>query len=241
MPIYAGIDIGAKNLAVCIIDSSIWKKYEKGQTDDVGIILWKNIDALGEGEKCNTIMKSGKVKGTLCNKKAIWVSNKCYYCGKHKPKEDCEKYISPKCNKFTMAEIKKKAFIELDKIDIFKQVNHIRIETQPRINMQMKLFAASIETYFIIRNYIDNPNSNLKTIRNSPAHNKLKIYNGPPISVTHTKNPYTQRKYLGQKHTEYFISNSPKSLAEFYSFKKRDDVADAFLHCLYAIKGKSNI
>jgi hypothetical protein len=235
---YAGIDVGAKNLAICIIDKNKWQSFKMNKSNDPGIIYWKIIDALGKGEYCCEIIKSGKTKGSLCDKKAIWKNNDNFYCGKHKPIEG-KMYSAPKCSRYTMSFIKKQAFNELDKISILKSVNYIVIETQPRVNQQMKMFAAAIEAYFIIRYFID-MSGNLKSIKSSPAHNKLKVYKGIEIDTSHINNPYAKRKYLAEKHTEKLLENGEDVLEKcFYVEKKRDDLADAFLHCVWAIESVS--
>jgi hypothetical protein len=232
---YAGIDIGAKNLAICIIDKNKWKTFRMNKSSDPGIVYWQIIDALGKGEHCSEIIKSGKTKGLACGKKAIWKNNDGFYCGKHKP-IDCKIYSAPKCSRYTMSSIKRQAFYELDKVDILKSVNYIAIETQPRVNQQMKMFAASIEAYFIIRYFID-MGGNLKSIKSSPAHNKLKVYKGTEIDTSHINNPYGKRKYLAEKHTEKLLERSEDVLEKyFYIEKKKDDLADAFLHCVWTIE-----
>lgn len=235
MPLYAGFDIGIKNLAMCIIDTDAWKNYRQGKSADPGIKFWVNLNLTESCKLCQAIIKSGKKKGQVCGKKASWMTDS-YYCGTHKLLE-CKKYNIPKVKNLNMRVLKKTAFEQLDKITLFNDVSKIAIESQPRINQQMKMFGASIESYFIIRQQIDNPESKLKTIVASPAKNKLKMYDGPAISTAHIKDPYDKRKYLAEKHTEYFLQRSPTVLEEyFYPHKKRDDLADAFLHCILAIK-----
>ena len=244
MPLYAGFDIGIKNLAFCVIDSKEWKDYKAERSDDPGIKLWVNLNLVGDTATCTGIIKSGKKRNECCGKQASWVMENqdlegvhCeYYCGTHKS-EWCTPYKPPRIKNLNMRLLKKKAFTELDKIELFNEVAHIAIESQPRINQQMKMFGASIEAYFIIRQNIDNVDQKLRAIRASPAKNKLKMYTGPDIRVHHIKNPYDRRKYLAQKHTEYFLRRSPEILEDlYYPSKKRDDLADAFLHCILAIK-----
>ena len=243
MVLYAGCDVGIKNLAFCIIDADEWREFKAGVSDDPGIKLWVNLNLVGNPETCSGILKSGKKSGECCGKQARWVVEsrglnevcKEYYCGTHK-EEWCTKYTPSKIKNLNMRLLKKKAFTELDKIELFNEVAHLAIESQPRIAQPMKMFGASIEAYFIIRQNVDNPNPQC-AIRASPAKNKLNMYDGPRIKVSHIKNPYDRRKYLAQKHTEYFLRRAPQVLNEYYyPSKKRDDLADAFLHCIMAIK-----
>ena len=245
MPLYAGFDVGIKNLAFCVIDSALWRKYEEGESDDPGVLAWENLNVIGEPATCEGHIKSGKNRGELCGKAAKWKLKSrtadgqleyYYYCGTHKV-DGCEGYRPPKIKNLHMGNLKKIAFNQLDQHDIFERVSYLAIETQPRINQQMKMFGASIEAYFIIRHQIDYPDSLLRTIRSSPAKNKLRMYDGPAIPVGHIKDPYDRRKYLAQKHTEYFLREAPDVLDEkYFPSKKRDDLADAFLHCLWAVK-----
>jgi hypothetical protein len=228
MNLYMGIDIGIKNLAICIINGDEWKNYKNGNIEENGIKLWKIINVINEINEC----QSNKKNGEKCNKKAIWKLNEEYYCGTHK-KSESKKVIEKKVKELNMKIIKKKIFEELDKIELINNVSTIAIENQPRINQQMKMLAASIESYFIIRQQIDK-NREIKII-SSPAKNKLKYYNGPEINTNHLKKDYDKRKYIAEKQVEYYIKNSPETLKEFIKNKKKDDLADALLHCILYI------
>jgi hypothetical protein len=235
---YAGFDIGIKNLAFCIIDPIEWYNYRNSQSKTSGIKLWKNINLIDPDYKCTGLLKNNNI----CNKKASWVletklvdeTSYEYTCKLHKS-EWATKLKKNKVNSYSIQKLKERAFKELDKIDLFKQVKYIALETQPRINQQMKMFAASIESYFIIRGFIDN-NGILKRIIQSPAKNKLKLYKGPSIDTNHIKDPYDKRKYIAQIQTEYYLNKCPEELEEWYNnCKKKDDLADAFLHCILLI------
>jgi len=237
MPLFAGFDIGILNLAFCVIDSVKWRAFEAGESTDPGIVAWENLNILGESPKCVEIVKSGKKRGEACGNSCRWILNDTYYCGKHK-KEGCKKYKALNTKSANMTTIKKIAFKKLDEYPIFNDVVSISIESQPRINQQMKMFGASIEAYFILRHFIDNvETSKLRSIKASPAKNKLKLYNGPAIKCNHIKNPYDRRKYLAQCHVEYFLEACPDVLKELWEpQRKKDDLADAFLHCLCGLR-----
>lgn len=231
--LYAGFDIGIKNLAFCIIDADRWNLYRSGETKDPGIVRWENVSVVKDFEgTCQGVCKSGKKKGQVCGKKASWVLGEECYCGQHKI-GDCIAITRKKVKNLNMRELKRKTFEILDSIPEFNEVRSIAIETQPRINQQMKMFSASIEAYFIIRQMMDSETKVLKTIKNSPAKNKLKIYRGPSIDTSHIKDSYDKRKFLAQEHTKWYLRDSPDVLEQyFYPYKKKDDLADAFLHCL---------
>lgn len=243
MTFYAGIDVGIKNLAYCIVNVDQWKLYKAKKSNDPGIVAWENINLIGEPPQCQGLIKSGTKKGCQCGAEAKWVlvSNgldtitKEYYCGRHKV-DYCDIYKHPLIKNLNLRTIKRDAFVKLNEIEWFDRVKKIAIETQPRKNQQMKMFAASIDAYFIIRRHINNTDIKC-TIKNSPAKNKLKMYRGPKISTAHIKDPYDKRKYLAKKQTEYFLSRAPEILDQYYwDNKKRDDLADAFLHAIIDIK-----
>ncbi len=236
MPLYAGIDIGIKNLSFCVIDSVKWCRYESSESDDPGIVQWKNLNILGEPEKCQAIIKSGKKKGVVCGNNSHWKSNKKYYCGRHKP-TNVKKYSQPKIKNIQSRLLKKRIFAELDKYTIFDQISSIILELQPRENQQMRMYCTSIEAYFIIRQQLDKEKPVLHTLKVTHAKNKLQMYTGPEISVEHIKRPYDRRKYLARMHTEYFLERAPEVLEEYYHpNKKCDDLADAFLYAIWAIR-----
>lgn len=214
---YAGIDIGILNLAICIIDSEEYINFINKNTTNPGIKLWKNINLL-DVKICNGILKSG----TNCECIASWHNKNGYFCGKHK-NNTCKKYTRETSKNISLQKLKQRAFLELDKIQLLKYVKTVSIEKQPRIaTNKMKLFGDSIETYFIIRR-IDN-NTKI-VIKNSSPKNKLKLYNGPYIDTSHITDSYKRNKYLAIKQVEYLLNNEIVG-------DKKDDLADAFLHCL---------
>lgn len=216
---HAGIDIGILNLAICIIDSTQWKAFSTNGGDP-GIKLWKNINLL-DIKTCEATTKSGSVCGCLASLSCKGL----YYCGKHKV-AGCKKYKRETSKNVTLQKLKERAFRELDRIDLLKEVKVVSIETQPRIaTKKMKLFGDSIETYFIIRRM--DANSKI-IIKNSSAKKKLTLYKGPYIDTGHIKDSYKRNKYLAVKQVEYMLNFEIED-------DKKDDLADAFLHCLLGI------
>jgi glutaredoxin-related protein len=102
----------------------------------------------------------------------------------------------------------------------------------------MKGFSNAIHAYFVIRYQVDASAVSatiMKTVKFSSSKNKLKVYTGPEIECKLTK--YKRTKMLGQLYTECMLRNAPDVLNEHYSSaSKKDDLADAFLHCIYAIR-----
>lgn len=232
MPYYAGFDIGLKNLSFCIIDIDLWKDYKENNkiSENNGILLWKNIDLISDNHKCEHIFNSGKKKGLSCKNNSKWEINNKYYCGIHKD-SNCKEIIN---NKSTIQDIKLKCFKLLNDIQLFDQVDLIVIENQPKFNQQMKMFSISLETYFLIRLNINNRKNTI--IKFSPSKNKLNGAERVSIDTSHINDKYKVRKYLAIKFTEHLLQNSPQFLQNnFLCYKKKDDLADAFLHCIYYI------
>lgn len=230
--LHMGVDVGITNLAFCIIDKNMWLQYVDGQTTNPGIIVWRNINLVGETATCGAHLKSKQ--GQLCGNKACFkmTATNQHVCKKHLVSgEKHTIYKAPKVSSFSLQSLKLKAFKEFDKIPEIIDVSHVAIETQIR-KSTMKQFGTSIEAYFIIRKQIDHTEIACK-VKNSPAKNKLKTYNGPPIDASRFKDPYDQRKYIATKQCEWFLRNAPQTLEQFYNHQhKKDDLADAFLHCL---------
>jgi hypothetical protein len=161
-------------------------------------------------------------------------------CGSHRPRVGTVKKITKvKVRDLSMPELIKRATIALDAYsDVFKCVETVVIELQPKINPFMKEFSSAMRAYFVIRYQVDYGCSHLKTIKFSSSKNKLKVYSGPEITCNLTK--YKRTKMLGQLHTECILQKSPDVLNDLYHnakpITKKDDLADAFLHCVYAIK-----
>jgi len=253
---YVGFDVGIKNLAFCVIDSEIYKMYNSTTSNnensgvsrsdttnpasqDCGVIEWVNINLI-ENKTCCGVTK----KGSVCGKTASFIVNrKCdspslaspnFYCGTHKP-EGSKKYKQKNTKNQSMEYFLELLFRELDKYPILKQVYSVVIESQPRFNPKMKTLSSGIQSYFIIRNKIDF-STNLKTVGYSSSKNKLKVWKGDFITSPKTTK-YQRTKDIGQQHTELILARSPETLEKFYnSSKKKDDLADAFLHCVYSLR-----
>ena len=76
------------------------------------------------------------------------------------------------------------------------------------------------------------------------ARNKLDVYDGPQIDMSHIKTKYTRTKKLSVEYTKYMMEESHQSdkmIETFYLSKKKDDLADAYLQGLTFIKKKVTI
>jgi hypothetical protein len=226
---YAGIDVGVRNLSWCIIDVNEWKKYNAGESTKSGIAVWKNVTLI-ESYTCEGVFENGSKKGQTCGSPATYKSDKNYWCGKHKP-ENAKKYKQPTVKSKPVGDIIKKAFEEIDKEPLFAQTVSIVIELQMKMNPTMKRMSNALEAYFILR-YKMCENPVLKCLKYSSAKNKLKVFKG---NVVTTKKGYAAIKDLAKIHTETMLKNCSSLESCYKPFKKKDDLADAFLHCVWSI------
>ena len=228
----AGIDVGVKNLCWCIIDTEVWKQYQKTpENKNPGIVSWKNVNLI-ESKICEGVYKSGKKKGEICGKLASFKETDSYWCGTHKP-ENAKKYKQLNSKSKPVGDLLKLAFEELDKEILFSQVGSIAIELQLKKNPTMKRMSNALEAYFILR-YKMCENPLLKTVKYSTAKGKLKVYKGEPMFSP--KKGYAAIKDLAKMHTCEMLKGCDILETCYRPHKKQDDLADAFLHCVGSIK-----
>jgi hypothetical protein len=232
--LFAGIDVGVKNLCWCIIDTEVWKQYQKEpENRNPGIVAWKNVNLI-ESKYCEGCYKSGAKKGEICGRLASFYSGKKehFWCGTHKV-EESKKYKQLNSKSKPVGEILKIAFELLDQEPLFANVTSIAIELQLKKNPTMKRMSNALEAYFILR-YKMCENPILKTVKYSTARGKLKVYKGDPIFSP--KKGYAGIKDTAMLHTCKMLENCD-ILEELYKpHKKKDDLADSFLHCVGSIK-----
>lgn len=195
--------------------------------------------------KCEIIIKS---KGLPCNKESCFNFKNKYYCQHHynQLKKNLEKCKIEKfkfnANKIPIEEIKLNMINKLDKISDLLNVDYCVIENQPAMkNPKMKAISDTLYTWFLIRGCVDKVNnSKLKKVVFCSPSNKLKIDNDNTIKLlNNTKNDtekYKLTKELGILYCSQLIKNDEKYLTFFNSWKKKDDLADAFLQGIYYIK-----
>ena len=133
--------------------------------------------------------------------------------------------------------------MELEKRVNLLQANHVIIENQPAFkNPHMKTIASTIYDYFLIRGIVDknkyNINSNIIQIKYVAPSNKLKIVNDNDkanlIKLKKDKPKlYKLTKELGIKYCNDLIKHLNEWLLFFTNNKKKDDLADSFLHGVY--------
>jgi hypothetical protein len=128
---------------------------------------------------------------------------------------------------------------KLDEIPELLNADIVLIENQPSLkNPQMKSVQMILYSYFLIKG------DNLK-IEFISATNKLKILknndelNGMIDEIKlKTKNSYLQKKKISIAYCERLLNENDnyKNYLDFYkNNKKKDDLADSFLQCLYYV------
>ena len=120
------------------------------------------------------------------------------------------------------------------------------IENQPSFkNPRMKSISALLYDYYSIRGIIDKErtNSNIKRVKFMSPSNKIKLASdGETQQIVKLKSSekasdeskaYKLTKSLAVKYTQDLLKHLPEWLKHFNSYKKKDDLADAFLQGAY--------
>ena len=182
----------------------------------------------------------------LCDKSSKWTDFEPLdiYCTNHKrnllKKLEKEYQLKPiKKNSSSKIPVQNIQLALLRKMDelypIFKNIDLVVIENQPSYkNPKMKSISNTLMDHFLVRGIVDNKYKNLTEAKFMSPSNKLKIGDGNKLVVEKDKKKkYKMTKELGIKYTSELVKNNKKDLEHFMSFKKKDDVADAFLQGLY--------
>ena len=242
------IDVGLRNLSMCIMDCS-----DKKDLNTYEILLWDVYNTLDSDDyHCEGIMKSGKVCGKKCSMKYKVADTTAfnYSCKSHFPKEIKQN----KTNIFKKKMIKDYLLQDIVKIvlnrlkdiyfqnkETFDKLKEIIIELQPKINPKMKMVS-----HIIYGKLVEIFEDKQTTIRFVRASQKLRAYTGPEIECK-LKGAYAKRKWLSIQYVTWFLENKfsneqkTKWLESFLNCTKRDDRSDTALmaiNCLYGIPKK---
>jgi len=237
------IDVGIKNLAMCIMTAGN-KKY----LETYEIHLWEVYDVLENNipRTCNALLK-GKFE-RYCSKKSSYKykdseKNDILCCKTHLPKNYKGIKIKEKnISNYLIQDIvsillRKIETIYNERIEIFKQITEIYIELQPKINQKMKMISHVLFGKLID---IHKEYPEFSKIRFVSAKKKLRAYTGPYIDCK-LKSQYSKRKWLSVEYTKWFLENKfcekerSKWLECLNNTKKNDDMADTFLMSINAI------
>lgn len=223
------IDVGLKNLAMCIMDS------------EYNLHLWDVYNMLDDEQysySCKTRQKDGK----MCEKKCQFkfpkeVKNKivdqivdentgevvkktdynisteiAYTCKRHFPKDmpNQKKYFikEKKVGDYLLQDIAERIMKGIQEIydkhiDLFTKVTNICIELQPKVNQRMKFTSHIIYAKFV--DLYKNRDGEIP-IRFIRASQNLQAYRGPPVECK-LKTPYAKRKYLSVAYTKWYLEH----------------------------------
>ena len=224
--IICGIDIGIKNLALCIIDTDLYNPSSFGTM----IIYWKSLNILPNDHLCSATKKSG----IQCVRKAKYLHHSNYFCGTHKP-NNASVYTPKKLNSYTSNQILELCFEHLYKQHYFDTytIDAIVIELQPTFNFKMRFLSHGIHSFFMLESI--RYNKKIKHVSYSHAKNKMKVLKWFKFSFhSSKKRKYDQTKEASIECVKYLLqSNANTMLNDFLIHTKQDDLADAFLHSLY--------
>ena len=230
------IDPGVRNLSLCVMNS------------DHSILLWDVYNILDDdAHVCQSTLKNGNI----CNKKCTMkynIDNHIHFsCKTHFPKG----IVKTKSNDFKPKKIDSYLLQDIARIciervqdvfdsntEIFKRVDTVLIELQPKINQKIK-FVSHILYGKLVELYKDYPNVTLRFVR---ASQKLRAYTGPPIQCN-LKGAYAKRKWLSVQYTMWFLENKfskeqrEQWLPFFQSKTIKPDMSDTLLMAINSITG----
>lgn len=168
-------------------------------------------------------------------------NTKIGWCNKHstieieKYKKRCTKNLSQSCTKQSLTKLGLSIAEKLDSNKEFFDADEILIENQPALkNPTMKTISSMIFYHFVIRGMKDKVGKYNNNINFVSPSGKLKINNKKSNDEIkkgkNEKQEYDIRKELGIKYTKAIINT--KDLQYLNSFKKQDDLCDAFLQAI---------
>jgi hypothetical protein len=235
------IDVGLKNLAMCIMEGS-----DSVNLSSYRIHLWEVYNTLEEQiPNCSSLTKAGTICGKRSTCKWSLDSEIKHSCKTHFPKQITftakHQVKSKRVDDFLLQDITR---IILQKIvaiyqehqSIFRQVQKVVIELQPKVNNKMKLIS-----HLIYGKMVELYMNTHVAVRFVSASQKLKAYKGPLITCK-LKSAYARRKYLSIQYTTWFLDTqfdkveSVKWQKRFESHNKQDDLGDVFLMAINCIR-----
>lgn len=195
--------------------------------------------------KCNYLVKDNE-----CGKKASFEYNNNFYCKTHSTSEYkklCNLYkVKPYKNKSVASmdfdETRLKLLQRLDSMKTLLKADIVLIENQPSLkNPVMKSIANALYDFFLFRGIIDKSitNSNISKVKFMSPSNKLKLVDENEtkkivvMKGTDESKAYKLTKELSVKYTKEIIQHLPEWLLHLNTFKKKDDLCDAFLQGCY--------
>lgn len=251
MTIVASIDVGIKNLAMCIMENAPGdaKNFHR-----YSILLWDVFNLL---ENDTHLCKGLTKKGTVCGRKSTmkWTVQGAvvnYSCKTHFPKHitttAANKYAQKKVNDYLLQDIALAVITKLNHLfetyaDLFKTLDKVVIELQPKVNNKMKFISHIIYGKFVEFLTTSSQQTIKKcTVRFVRAAQKLKAYTGPALECA-LKGAYAKRKWLSIQYTSWFLTNkfNVDQKNAWYeclqTHSKADDLCDTFLMSINELHG----
>jgi hypothetical protein len=237
MAFTATVDIGIKNLALCVMGRN-------EETCQIYFKLWEVFNVVeDESDRlCCELMKNKMVCGNMVSYKHKNAEGDIVYtCKKHFPKDVPMKNDNlikiKKVKDFSLQEIASKVITQMTKLfanygELFSNVGKVLIELQPKVNNKMKFVSHIVYSKFV-EHYMTSVPVPIRFVR---ASQKLKAYKGPEVQCK-LKTPYAKRKYLSVEYTKWMLDNlNVEDVAAwktiFSKHKKQDDLSDVFLMCI---------
>ena len=248
MPIVASIDVGIRNLAMCVMQNN--PSDPKNMTKYT-IKLWDVFNLLdNDTHLCAGQTKKGQVCGKKCS--LTWCDEnsvtKHFSCKTHFPKHITltarNKYAPKKVNDYLLQDIALVVISKMNELfvtykDVVSSLDKVVIELQPKVNNKMKFISHIIYGKFV---EFFSQCEKKTTVRFVRAAQKLKAYTGPALNCT-LKGAYAKRKWLSVQYTNWFLtdkfcSEQKECWVQFLqTHSKADDLCDTFLMAINELHG----
>lgn len=204
-----------------------------------------------EFDSCEDGCKCSHAASCKTKSKYMWGGNSI--CVKHKEMIERNEEKSRALTKyktfvkdFTIHDLKLSLLNKLDGFkDLFLKVDVVCIENQPTFkNPTMKAISDVLYTWFMIRGLVEKElnNSTISKITFFAPSNKLKIagktedINEQIDQADKAGSKYKKTKELGITNCMEFIKWNQEYVDHLNTFKKKDDLCDAFLHGVHWIE-----
>jgi hypothetical protein len=211
-----GWDVGIKNLAFC----SVSIKDKKTPIDQFKVNRWEIVNLTTEPEIRYCIQ---------CQAKAKYTIGDAYFCGRHGDRSARVEIPKPKKLVKDLVVFGRRLNEELNsRKDTMLQADMVVIENQPSLqNPFMKSIQIILFSWFLF---------NGVEVMMMSANNKLKVYEGPVIDMSHIKNAYNRRKKTGIAQCRAILQDDQSSIQILDKNKSKcDDLCDAYLMACYQI------
>ena len=118
--------------------------------------------------------------------------------------------------------------------------------TKKELELEKELEKSKDIKIFLVKednnNVDENNNVNIDTIDTTDKINTIEIIEDKkskkPVKVKAKKLTYTEKKKMAVEHVKYFLQEDDTNLNFFLNHKKKDDLADSYLQCLYILENK---